>query len=178
MTQAEFLKGWSVLTAALGFDIPKASRELYATVLADLPDGAFVSGVRSLVVSPEFSELVRFKRLPTLYELREQCQAQTNGPKGEPYVGGVPLRQLLCGVQREGDGPPPSREEAAEIVDRVAAGAAGRRLKLLPGPGNTGHAALARRRALVRVMPPGLNESDWEARRRPLLEQADEGEAS
>ena len=58
MTQREFLEGWAVLTAALGFEISKAQRELYATVLADLPDGAFVRGVRSLVVSPEFATFV------------------------------------------------------------------------------------------------------------------------
>ena len=73
MREREFLEGWGWLATALGFEISTAQRTLYGGVLADLPDGSFVAGVRRLVVSPEFSEFVQYRRLPTLHELREQA---------------------------------------------------------------------------------------------------------
>lgn len=107
--------------------------------------------------------------LPTLHELREVCHAQAT-PKGKAYVGGIPLDQHVQAVQGEGGGPA-SPDQAAALVDEVAARAQGARMKLLPGPGNTGHRGLAR--IPLRAVPSSrLTDEEWEARRRRLLEQA------
>ena len=142
MTGQEFKAGWAMLTAALGFEVAESQEAFYSSQLRGLEDGAFLRGVQDLVASEGFAEFARFRRVPTLHELRQACAVAGRAPRGRPYVGGVPLGDVLGAIPADGREPLP--EEAGELVDLVAARAEAPRRKLLPGPGNTGHAALAR----------------------------------
>lgn len=170
MTDAEYLRGLAMLTTALGFGMSKAQEALYFSRLRGLPDGAFCRGVSRLVDGEQLAEFARFRRLPTLHELRAACQ-ESPAPRGRPHVGGVPLRDLLEAAAGAGDGQI-DPDEAGELVSRVADRLEGGRPKLLPGPGNTGHRALAR--VLPALPASSLSPEQWEDRRRQLVEQADD----
>jgi len=129
---AEFERGWSVLQAAMPeTELPDATRELYRQATKTLPAGSFVAAVLSLISAPGFDN----RRLPTLYEVREECRAQADAPRGEPFLCGVPLGDFLRALSSL-TGPPPTRDEAAALVHRVAIHARSSQLRLLPGPWN------------------------------------------
>lgn len=161
----EFEEAWALLQAAMpDLELPECTVELYRAATRTLPTGSFVAGVLAPISSPAYNN----RRLPTIHELREECQAKA-GPKARPYLNGVPLSAVLEGITGAVSHPP-TREEAAELVDHIAARAASARL--LPGPGNTGHSALMRQSKLRAVPSPRLSDAEWEERRRRLLEQA------
>lgn len=165
MTVEEFRQGWAVLTAALGFTASRSQKVLYRERLAGLPDGAFAAGVADLVESEGFAEFAQYRRLPTLHELRTACQVAVQAPRGRPYVGDVPLPELLQSIPPDSREPLP--EEASGLVDRVAARAR-RATRVLPGPGSAA-------RGPAKALPaPRLSGAEWAERHRRLLEQGDE----
>jgi hypothetical protein len=166
MTRTEFYAGLAVLTAAGAVEMGERTEQLYFERLRGLPDGAFAAGISALVEGPEFAELVQYRRLPTLHELRAACQAAIDTPRGRPYVGDVPLPELLRSIPPDSRKPLP--EEAGALVERVAARAR-RTGRLLPGPGTAAH-----RGPVKALSAPQLTDAEWEARRRRLLEQRDE----
>jgi len=171
VTETEFFRGVAVLTAAGVPEFGEALQGLYLDRLRSLADGAFAAGVAAIVEGPLCADLVQYRRPPTLHELREAVASA--GPKapGRPYIGGVPLGELLDAAAGPGTGDVPE-DEAAELVSTVARRLEPRRPKLLPSPGNTGHRALTR---AVRPIPAsGMTGDEWEERQRRLLDQADE----
>src|SRR3990172_9203965 len=169
---AEFERGWALLQAAMPeTELPDATRELYRHAMARVPAGSFVEGILSLISAPGFDN----RRLPSLYEMREECRSWAAAPRGEPYVGDIRLREYVLALRPgNGHGPQLSPEEAAALVERVAARAAAAPLRLLPGSGNAGHGALLRRPALAPMPISRLTDSECADRRRRLLEETDE----
>ena len=163
---AEFEPGWALLQAAMPeTELPDATRELYRHAMGGVPAGSFVEGVLSLISAPGFDN----RRLPSLYEMREECRLCAAAPRGEPYVGDVRLSEYVLALgPGNGHGPPRlSPEEAAALVERVALRAAAP-LRLLPG------GPLLRRPALAPMPAFGLSEAEWAERRRRLLKETDE----
>jgi hypothetical protein len=137
MTRAEFNREWAVLVAALGFETGEVQDQLYFRALQDLDVATFHAGIKSLVLSPDFAEYSRFRRLPTLAELREECEAKADRR--------VPL--MRCGAEMI---------PLAEYSQRVAAGqtpGGGEAPKALPapGPGNASHALMLRQAEVAEV---------------------------
>jgi len=168
----EFERGWALLQAAMPeTELPEATRELYRHAMGGLPAGSFVEGILSLISAPGFDN----RQLPSLYEMREECRSWAAAPRGEPYVGDVRLREYVLALgPGNGHGPQLSPEEAAALVERVAARASSPPLRLLSGQGNTGHGALLRRPALAPMPISRLTDAEWAERRRRLLEETDE----
>src|SRR3990172_3569950 len=188
---AEFERGWALLQAAMpDTELPDATRELYRHAMARVPAGSFVEGILSLISAPGFDN----RRLPSLYEMREECRSWAAAPRGEPYVGDIRLREYVLALRPgNGHGPQLSPEEAAALVERVAARAPAppppppppappppqpapppppRRPP--PGSGNAGHGVLLGHAALAPISASRISEVEWAERRRRLLEETDE----
>lgn len=84
MTRQEFNREWAVLIAALGFETAEAQDALYWRAFEDLEAESFHAGIKSLILSPDFAEYARFRRMPTLAELREECEAKRD--RREPLI--------------------------------------------------------------------------------------------
>ena len=154
---SEFERGWTLLQAAMPeTELPDATRELYQHGTRGLAAGSFVAGVLGLISAPGFDN----RRLPGLHELREACRAQARAPRGQPYVGEVPLRELLEALEPR-DGQEPPREAVAALVERVARRAAPKLLR-------------AGRPAFLPAPHPLMGAAEWAEKRGRLLEQADE----
>ena len=137
MTHAEFNREWAVLVAALGFETGEVQDQLYFRALQDLDVATFHAGIKSLVLSPDFAEYARFRRLPTLAELREECEAKADRR--------VPL--MRWGAEMI---------PVHEYSQRVAAGQTpdgGDLPKVLPAPGpeNVSHALMLRQAEVAEV---------------------------
>ena len=130
MTRAEFNCEWAVLVAALGFETGDVQDQLYFRALQDLDVATFHAGIKSLVLSPDFAEYARFRRLPTLAELREECEAKADRrtpllPWGEDMI---PLGEYSARVAA---GLTPGGNDAPKALPA-------------PGHGNVSHALLLR----------------------------------
>src|SRR3990172_1543351 len=77
---AEFERGWALLQAAMPeTELPDATRELYRHAMARVPAGSFVEGILSLISAPGFDN----RRLPSLYEMREEGRSWAAAPLGQ-----------------------------------------------------------------------------------------------
>lgn len=163
MTRQEFNRDWAVLVAALGFETAEGQDALYWRAFEDVAEEVFAAGISSLVMSPDFAEYARFRRLPTLAELREECEAKADRRVplirwgGEAIARGEYFRRIDAGL-RPGEVEP---------------------LALHSGSGSAGHAKLlqmAKTLAHSRAMEVRkvLTPEEWEQRRASLLRQSDE----